>query len=78
MRERIAKDFRENFPQADIKKIWHVLSIILATNSAGSLFLERGQYHCILLKNKASSSFLTGDQSVVNTYGRYDEDSTCL
>jgi len=58
-------------PDFKIEKIWNVVSHILATNMAWSIFestVTEKPYKIILLKNNNANEFITGDQPVVNIY----------
>jgi len=59
----------------DIEKIWNVLSHIYATNMGWSLYGGRHNYHMVLIVNKSPSSFITGDQPVVNTFSTIKTES---
>ena len=56
----------------DIEKIWNILSHIFATNMGGSLYTDRKNFRLLLLDNRSSAPFITGDQPVVNTYATGD------
>lgn len=52
----------------DTEKIWNILSHLLSTNIAWSLYADRKYFKMILLKNSTENNFITGDQPVINTY----------
>jgi hypothetical protein len=52
----------------DTDKIWNVLSHILATNMAWSLYEDRASFNMVLLKNNTSIELITGDQPIINTH----------
>lgn len=59
------------FPAFHVDRIWKILVHLFATNLAGSLYLEKSNFHCVLLFNKTNIPFITGDQPIVNTYAIY-------
>ena len=52
----------------DTDKIWNILSHILATNLAWSLYADRSSFDMILLKNTSDIELITGDQPIINTH----------
>ena len=57
------------YPQ--LKKTWHIVSIILATSMAFTFFLHKEKFYVYLLKN-ANNCFITGDQPIINTFANYN------
>lgn len=55
---------------ADLSRVWNVMIHMFATNIGASLFLERKQRRLILIHNRTSVPFITGDQPAVNLKGR--------
>jgi hypothetical protein len=58
-------------PPINLSRIWNVMSHILATNVAMTLYRERQFFKLVLLQNQSSVPFIAGDQPVVNTFGSY-------
>ena len=52
---------------ADISKIWGVMSHILATGMAWSLYVRQKEMRMVLLTTDGCSELITGDQPVINT-----------
>lgn len=61
------------FPIFKVDRTWKILAQIFATNLAGSLFLEKTNFHCVLLFNQTTIPFITSDQPIVNTYAIYNK-----
>lgn len=59
---------QKNIQDFNYEKIWGAIRQILATNITWELYSKRGQYHLVLLENKTSVLFITGDQPVINTF----------
>ena len=57
----------------DIRRIWSILSFMLAQNIGGSLFNERKRRQLVLLKNATDVPFITGDQPVVNLQAKVSQ-----
>lgn len=58
-------------PGFRIERIWNVVSHILATNMAWSIYastVSEEPFRIVLLQNESSKEFITGDQPVVNIY----------
>ncbi|HSZ75288.1 MAG TPA: DUF4238 domain-containing protein [Rhizomicrobium sp.] len=53
----------------DLSRVWNVLSHILATNVAYSLFRDRKRMPLALLENNTELPFITSDQPVINLLG---------
>lgn len=51
----------------DVKKVWSVTKIIVATNIAWSMFSKRLQFKMYVLRSN-SIKFITGDQPIINTH----------
>jgi hypothetical protein len=57
----------------DMSRIWNVLIHMFATNSAGSLYVERKRRKLILVNNRSAVPFVTGDQPAINLKGTRPE-----
>jgi len=60
------------FPATDrdqLRRIWTILRHILATNVAGTIYLERTNWSLVFLENTTTRTFLSGDQPTLNTRG---------
>ncbi len=62
----------------DVSRIWDVMSHMLATNIAGSLFLERQNRKFTLVENKTNRPFIAGDQPIINLHGDGKSSPTTL
>lgn len=51
----------------NIEKIWNIMSHILSTNVAWSLFINRLKYKLILIENETQIPFITSDQPLINS-----------
>lgn len=50
----------------DISRVWDILALIFGFNIGCGLFLERKRRRLIIIRNKSSMQFITGDQPVIN------------
>lgn len=55
-----------------MENCWPVLCEIMAHTVGGSLYVERRERRAILLSNDTGTKFITGDQPLVNLFGRGD------
>lgn len=76
MKQNVIAQTKSSIP-VDGNKIWNVLSHIVATNLACSLYVDRAKFKLILLSNITNVTLITGDQPIINTYGN-DEPVTKL
>ncbi|WP_217581557.1 DUF4238 domain-containing protein [Lysinibacillus sp. GbtcB16] len=61
-----------NKMDADIERMWNVISHILATNLSHSLIMKKDSKWTLLTNSK--STFITSDQPIVNIKGKYSND----
>jgi hypothetical protein len=54
---------------ASVRRIANVLSHLAAINVARTLFVERDRFSLVLLDNRTSTPFITGDHPVINLHG---------
>ncbi|TGN20640.1 DUF4238 domain-containing protein [Leptospira idonii] len=66
------KNIPLNIPNINFENLFNIIAICSATNSAGSLFLERNSYKLSLLRNKTKFPFITCDSPVVNTKANFE------
>jgi hypothetical protein len=64
---------KEKYKTIRIDKIWNVMRNIFATNVAGNIFIDRENWELVPLSNVTSIPFITGDQPVINIYGKMGE-----
>ncbi|HPS57858.1 MAG TPA: DUF4238 domain-containing protein [Spirochaetota bacterium] len=57
----------------NIENIWNVLRIIMATNMAALLSINKEHWELIFLKNENDIAFITGDQPVINLAAKHGE-----
>jgi hypothetical protein len=61
----------KGFPAFKVDKIWKLMAQIFATNIAASLYLDRNEFHPVLLFNQTNIGFIVGDQPIINTLANY-------
>jgi hypothetical protein len=72
-RERMKAVFRIPLPGFDIDRVYSPMIHMLAVNIGGSLLVDRSRYRIVLLRNETTTSFITGDQPVINIHEACDE-----
>jgi hypothetical protein len=55
----------------DVDKAWNILSNIFSTTLGWSIYIERSFWSAVILVNHTKTSFLTGDQPIINTYAAF-------
>ncbi|PMR68271.1 DUF4238 domain-containing protein [Halomonas heilongjiangensis] len=72
------KNVKENVASAvaeldflDIDKAWNILSHVFSTTLGWSIYVERALWNMVILENQTNTSFLTGDQPIINTYAAF-------
>jgi hypothetical protein len=53
----------------DASRVWAILSLMLAENIGMTMFLERSKRKLVLIENRTSREFITGDQPIINLHG---------
>jgi len=52
----------------NFKRVWNVMTHIIATNVGWNLYGLREKYQMVLLNNRSPLEYITSDQPVINTY----------
>lgn len=75
------KNIKENAASAveeldllDVDKTWNILSNIFSTTLGWSIYSERTLWSAVILENHTNTSFLTGDQPIINTYAAFSNE----
>lgn len=64
MKERALK--KQNVLFDDVERVWDVLSHIMAVEMGRSFFMDRRNFHIIVLDNDTQVPFITSDQPIIN------------
>jgi hypothetical protein len=64
---------KEKYKTIRIDKMWNIMRNVFATNVAGNIFIDKENWELVPLKNNAVIPFITGDQPVINLYGKEGE-----
>src|SRR6516225_8413694 len=60
----------------DLRRIWPILSLVFGRDIGATLFAERDRRTLALIENQTGSSFITGDQPVINLHGQQSPEPT--
>jgi hypothetical protein len=56
-----------------IDKMWNIMRNVFATNVSGNIYIDKENWELVPLKNNTVIPFITGDQPVINLYGKEGE-----
>lgn len=76
MRDAVSAEISQMFPNHDVERLANVICHIGAENVGASLYVDRTVLDVVLLSSSSESTFLTGDQPVVNLMGTQDRRDT--
>jgi Protein of unknown function (DUF4238) len=65
MKVRIIQQFRDNYGD-DLSRIWDIMSFMCAVDFGAALFEQRKQRSVALVHNRTETTFITGDQPVID------------
>lgn len=72
VREAALAQFGAIFNGCDVRRVFGVLSYLIAMSVGQGLFIDRKRFRLILIENSTDTPFITADQPIINLHGTPD------
>jgi hypothetical protein len=72
VREAALAQFGTTFNGCDVRRVFGVLSYLIAISVGQSLFINRRRFRLVLIENSTDTPFITADQPIINLHGTPD------